>query len=93
VTGEKSARKIPLKASTLTEAKEEMVKARTNAREGSLPKGGVKPKFEDYVRDYLDLHENIQGGRKQSTVQRERTSLAQWTKKLGHIRSTRSPSR
>ena len=53
VPGEKSARKIPLKASTLTDAKEEMGKRRTEAREGALPKGGVKPSVADYVRDYL----------------------------------------
>ena len=43
VPGEKSARKIPLAATSLTEAKEEMAKQRIKAREGSLPKGGVKP--------------------------------------------------
>jgi hypothetical protein len=41
--GEKSARKIPLKATTLTEAREAMAKERTQAREGGLQKGGVKP--------------------------------------------------
>ena len=43
VTGEKSARKIPLAAKSLTDAKEEMGKRRTEAREGALPKGGVNP--------------------------------------------------
>ena len=86
VSGEKSARKIPLVAKTLTEAKEEMVKERTKAREGSLPKGGVKPKFEDYVRDYLDYHTKNQSGRKPGTVQRERTSLEQWLKVLALVR-------
>ncbi len=86
VAAEKSARKIPLRASTLTEAKDALVKARTNAREGSLPKGGVKPTLRDYVRDYLEFHENNKSGRKQSTVQRERTSLEQWLKPLGHVR-------
>jgi len=41
--GEKSARKIPLKATTLTEAREAMAKERTQAREGGLQKGWVKP--------------------------------------------------
>jgi hypothetical protein len=41
VLGEKSARKISLKATTLTDAKFEMAKQRTAAREGALPKGGL----------------------------------------------------
>ena len=86
VPGEKSARKIPLTATSLSGAKEEMAKQRTKAREGSLPKGGVKPNVADYVRDYLDYHANNQHGRKASTVTRERTSLTQWVAKLGHVR-------
>ena len=47
MSGEKSARKIPLVATTLTEAKEEMSKRRTEAREGTLPKGRMKPSLAD----------------------------------------------
>lgn len=86
VAGEKSARKIPLAATTLTDAKVEMEKRRNDAREGALPKGGVKPSFADYARDYLAFHGNHQNGRKASTVARERTSLVQWLKTLGHVR-------
>jgi integrase len=86
VPGEKSARKIPLKAATLTEAKEEMAKRRNEAREGALPNGGVKPSLADFIRDYLDYHANHDSGRKASTVTRERTSLAQWVKALGCVR-------
>jgi integrase len=89
VPGEKSARKIPLNAATLSEAKMEMAKRRTEAREGALPKGGVKPILDDYVKDYLDYNEQHQSGRKVSTVVRERTSLTQWTKALGHVRIDR----
>jgi integrase len=56
------------------------------AREGALPKGGVKPTLAVYVYDYLDYHENNRHGRKRSTVDRERTSLEQWIKRLGHAR-------
>jgi integrase len=86
VPGEKSARKIPLAADTLTEAKEQMSKARTKAREGGLPKGGVKPILADYVRDYLDYHGKNQSGKKVGTIARERTSLTQWLKAMGHVR-------
>lgn len=86
VPGEKSARKIPLEAKTLTDAKDEMARRRTEARAGSLPKGGVKPSLADYVGDYLDYHEKHQSGRKANTVRRERTSLVQWKKVLGHVR-------
>jgi len=86
VSGEKSARKIPLDATTLSEAKIEMEKRRTEAREGGLPKGGVKPSLNDYVQDYLDFHGKYQSGRKPGTVVRERTSLTQWVMALGHVR-------
>lgn len=86
VPGEKSARKIPLVATTLTEAKEEMAKQRTKARDGSMPKGGVKPSLAENVRDYLDFHSKNQSGRKASTVARERTALVPWVRKLGHVR-------
>ena len=86
VPGEKSARKIPLVAENLTDAKEEMAKRRTEAREGALPKGGVKPSLADFARDYLDYHANHHSGRKPGTVTRERTSLAQWVKTLGNVR-------
>ncbi|MEA3186591.1 MAG: hypothetical protein QOD99_421 [Chthoniobacter sp.] len=76
VPGEKSARKIPLAAGTLTEAKEAMVKARLTAREGGLPKGGVKPSFANYVRDHLEYRETNQSGRKRISVARERTCCA-----------------
>ena len=86
VAGEKSARKIPLNSLTLTDAKVEMGKKRTEAREGALPEGGVKPSLADFARDYLDYHANRHSGRKPGTVTRERTSLAQWVKTLGHVR-------
>ena len=86
VPGEKSARKIPLGAKNLSDAKVEMGKRRTEAREGALPKGGVKPSLADFARDYLDYHANHHCGRKPSTVSRERTSLVQWVKTLGHVR-------
>jgi integrase len=86
VPGEKSARKIPLTAQTLADAKVEMARRRAEAREGAMPKGGVKPSLADYTRDYLDFHEKNLSGRKAGTVRRERTSLAQWTRKLGHVR-------
>ena len=86
VPGERSARKLPLKAKTLTEAKEEMAGEKTKAREGALPKGGVKPSLADYTTGYLDYHENNESGRKPRTVEREKTSLEQWKKSLGHVR-------
>ncbi len=86
VPGEKSARKIPLVAQTLADAKVEMARRRVEAREGALPKGGVKPSLADHARDYLEYHEQNTSGRKAGTVSRERTSMAQWIKTLGHVR-------
>jgi integrase len=86
VLGERSPRRIPLTAKTLTEAKEELAKERVKAKTGALPKGGVKPSLADFAKDYLDYHENHQSGRKARTVEREKTSLEQWKKTLGHVR-------
>jgi integrase len=86
VPGEKSARKIPLAAENLTDAKEEMAKRRAEARGGELPKGGVKPSLASYVREYLDFHTSHGNGRKQSTVKREQTALTQWVTALGNVR-------
>lgn len=86
VPGEKSARKIPLAAATLTEAKKALEKARHEAREGALPKGGVKPSLAAYAEEYLEYHTKNRSGRKASTVDRERTSLVQSLKSLGPVR-------
>jgi len=51
-----------------------------------LPRGGVKPSLPDYAKDYLDYYENHQSGGKARTVVREKTSLEQWKKSLGHVR-------
>ncbi len=65
VSGEKSARKIPLVASGLAEAKEAMAKARYSEG-GALPKGGVKPKFGDYANAYVAFHATARDGRKRA---------------------------
>ncbi|MGC1323903.1 MAG: hypothetical protein WA849_17115, partial [Candidatus Udaeobacter sp.] len=54
VSGEKSARRIPLKATTLEAAREEMADLKKQKRVEGLPDTGLRPLFSDYARKYLE---------------------------------------
>jgi hypothetical protein len=53
--GAKSARKIPLEATTLTEAKQAAEDKRREARQGELPNRGRKPTFATAADAYLAI--------------------------------------
>src|SRR5260370_42531829 len=53
VSGERSARKIPLKSTTLEAARAEMADIKKLKRMEGLPGTGLRPLFADYARDYL----------------------------------------
>ncbi len=53
VAGERSARKIPLKSTTLEAARAEMADAKKQKRMEGLPDTGLRPLFADYARNYL----------------------------------------
>ena len=87
ITGEKSARRIPLKALTLEDAKIEMADIQKKKRDVGLDKTGIRPKFEEYCDRYLKFHETAaSSGKKARTIARERHSLVHWKKALGHVR-------
>jgi integrase len=51
-----------------------------------MPSVGRTPKFGDYAARYLDFISSGQGTKKPGTVQKERSTLAQWTEHLGGLR-------
>jgi integrase len=87
VSGEKSARRIPLKATTLEEAKAEMAEIRKEKRFNGLPSPGLRPLLSDYAEQYLAHHTNAaDSGKKPRTIAREKESLNQWKKAIGNVR-------
>src|SRR5205823_14773006 len=55
VSGEKSARRIPLKATSLEAAREEMADLKKQKRIEGLPDTGLRPLFLDYADKYLEF--------------------------------------
>ena len=53
--GERTPRRIPLNALTLTDAKEEMERKKLKIRDGNAPARGRKPMFADYADAYVAL--------------------------------------
>ena len=87
VPGERSARRIPLKATTLEAARDEMADIKRKNHGEGLPSTGLRPLFSDYADRYLKFHETAaDSGKKPRTVAREGHSLVHWKKKLGNVR-------
>ena len=87
VSGENSARRIPLKASTLEAAREEMADLKKQKRAEGLPDTGLRPLFSDYARKYVKFHRTAaDSGKKPRTIDRETHSLVHWIKAIGNVR-------
>jgi integrase len=87
VSGEKSARRIPLKATTLDAAREEMANLKRQKRIEGLPNTGLRPLFSDYANKYLEFHRTASdSGKKARTIDRERHSLVHWIAAIGNVR-------
>jgi integrase len=87
VLGEKSARKIPLKATTLEAARDEMADLKKQKRTEGLPDTGLRPLFSDYARKYLAFHRAaLDSGKKPRTIDREAHSLVHWIDAIGNVR-------
>jgi integrase len=78
------AKRIPLEAATLEQAKAELEKIRTQNREGKLPTTGHRPLFRDFVEQYLASP--IHGLKKDSTRGSERVVLEYWKQQIGDVR-------
>lgn len=87
VAGEKSARKIPLKATTLEAAREEMADLKKQKRVEGLPDTGLRPLFSEYADRYLAFHRTASdSGKKARTIDREGHSLVHWKAAIGSVR-------
>jgi integrase len=87
VSGERSARKIPLKSTTLETARAEMADIKRQKRIEGLPDTGLRPLFADYARAYLRFHSTARdSGKKPRTIAREGHSLVHWIAAIGNVR-------
>jgi integrase len=87
VSGEKSARKIPLKSTALEAARAEMADIKKQKRMEGLPDTGLRPLFVDYAKKYLEFHRTARdSGKKIRTIDREGHSLVHWIAAIGNVR-------
>jgi integrase len=92
ITGEKKVSRVPLKdkdgnaVDTVPQALVEMKRLQIKRTENALPVLTRTPKFSDYVTHYFDYISSGQGTKKSGTIQKERTTLGQWTKLIGNLR-------
>jgi integrase len=92
ISGEKKVKRVPLKdndgkpVSTVPQALVEMKRLQIKRTENQLPVLTRTPKFSDYVLHYLDFISSGQGVKKSGTIQKERTTLAQWSEHIGNLR-------
>jgi integrase len=86
VAGERSARRIPLTASSLEAAREEMADLKKKKRIEGLPTTGVRSLFSEYADKYVAFHRGSDTGKKARTVDREAHSLVHWKSAIGQVR-------
>jgi len=86
VAGERSARRIPLKATSMEAAKDEMADWKKKKLIEGLPKTGLRPLFSEYADKYLVFHRASDTGKKARTIDREGHSLVHWKAALGQVR-------
>jgi integrase len=87
VSGERSARRIRLKSTTLDAARDEMSDIKKQKRIEGLPDTGLRPLFSDYANKYLDFHRTASdSGKKARTIAREGHSLVHWIAAIGNVR-------
>ena len=87
VSGEKSARRIPLKAATLEAAREEMADLKKQKRIEGLPDTGLRPLFSDHAGEYVKFYRTASdSGKKARTIDREVHSLVHWKAAIGNVR-------
>ena len=92
ITGVKKVRRVPLKdkdgnaVDTVPQALAEMKRLQVKRTDNELPVLTRTPKFADYVVHYLDFISSGQGTKKSGTIEKERSTLAQWTEHLGALR-------
>lgn len=87
LAGEKTPRKLPLEAASLSEAKSAMEAKRTELRVGDVPLRGRKPGFTECAENYLRILEMAERPPKAArTIREERLVLDRWKAHLGNTR-------
>ncbi len=81
--GKKTARRFPLEASNITEAKEQLEIKRNDRREDKLPTSGRKPMLADYIETYLESATRQK--RRQNTRDKDRAALLRWLAHIGNV--------
>ena len=81
--GKKTARRFPLEAANITEAKEQMEIKRNDRRENTLPTAGRKPSLSDYIEKYLASPIRLK--RRANTQDKDRAALGRWLAQIGNV--------
>ena len=91
--GKKTARRFPLldeddkPIRDITAARDALVKLKADSLANALPQAGVKPAFDSFVAQYLQMAVTRQ--KKQGTQERDRNSLTLWLAHIGPLRVDR----
>jgi integrase len=81
--GKKTARRFPLEATNISEAKEQMDIKRNDRRENKLPTSGRKPLLSEYIEKYLASP--IRQKRRANTQDKDRAALGRWLAQVGNV--------
>ncbi len=81
--GKKTARRFPLEAANISEAKEQMEIKKNERREDKLPTAGRKPMLADYIETYLAGQERQT--RRANTQDKDRAALGRWLAQIGNV--------
>src|ERR1035441_5183325 len=90
-TGEKKTRRVALvdkagiPVQTVAQAVEEMNRLKVRRSENDLPVLTRTPKFNDYVKAYLEFIKSGDGTKKPRTIQKEEYALNGWLKHMGGV--------
>jgi hypothetical protein len=71
---------------TVPQAIAELRRTHTQRADDSLPAVGRAQKFSDFMTKYLENIAAGQGAKSPATVGKEKTILARWTDRIGHLR-------
>jgi len=85
--GKKTARRFPLVATNVTEAREQMDIKKNDRRENKLPTSGRKPMLADSIEKYLASP--IRQKRRKSTRYKDRAALHRWLAHIGNLQINR----
>lgn len=89
LTGEKATRRVPLPATTVAEAIQELSSLRVDRERNELPVLKQPPVFRDFAASYLAHYATVSAAKRATTLDKEKRSLARWSKHIGGLRLDR----